>query len=202
MLNICSTYDNPVWKKFSKDENGFWFNERMEIEIKKRVNWCQSRRNNKLQDPKVGKAKQHMSEHMSKHMNAHMLGHMGNGNGNENIDINRDREESVRGEEDKGFKEFLDETLKSWNALCLRFPVLPSVTKITPKRRKHLKERFANKDFVENWNTVLSKIPTSPFLLGKNNQEWVVNFDFLIRNDESYIGVLEGKYHERKAVFR
>ncbi len=36
MLEICKTADSPVIKKFTTDENGFFFNTRMEEEIEKR----------------------------------------------------------------------------------------------------------------------------------------------------------------------
>jgi hypothetical protein len=65
MLNICKTHDSPVWKKFTKDENGFWYQHRMEIEIKKRASYCESRRSNKMKEYEKPK---HMSKHMSGHM--------------------------------------------------------------------------------------------------------------------------------------
>lgn len=47
VLNICKTYDEDVMKKFIKDANGLYFNERLEIEIDKRKRYCNSRRENK-----------------------------------------------------------------------------------------------------------------------------------------------------------
>lgn len=46
MYNICKTYDSPVWKKFKKDKDGNWFNERMDFEKQKRINYSESRRKN------------------------------------------------------------------------------------------------------------------------------------------------------------
>ncbi len=65
MLNICKTHDSLVWKKFTKDENGFWYQHRMELEIKKRASYCESRRSNKMKEYDKPK---HMSKHMSGHM--------------------------------------------------------------------------------------------------------------------------------------
>lgn len=79
MLNICKTYDNPVWSKFIKDAQGLWYQERMDIEKQKRIKYCESRRNNKM--------KEYDSEHMSKHMTKHMSTHMENENGNRNVVI-------------------------------------------------------------------------------------------------------------------
>lgn len=43
LLHILKSYDNRVWEKFIKDENGNYYNERMDIEIKKRFEYCNSR---------------------------------------------------------------------------------------------------------------------------------------------------------------
>jgi uncharacterized protein YdaU (DUF1376 family) len=77
MLNICKTYDSPVWQKFVKDANGGWYNERMELEKEKRIKYCASRRSNKM--------KEYEHEHMSEHMSEQVSRHMDNGNENENV---------------------------------------------------------------------------------------------------------------------
>jgi len=48
MINICKTYDSPVLKKFKKDQEGYYYQERMEREIQKRVSYSESRRNNRF----------------------------------------------------------------------------------------------------------------------------------------------------------
>ena len=60
MLDICQTYDNPVWTKFKVDENGLYYNERLEIEANRRSAYCLSR---KL----IRGSKRHTSPHMSLH---------------------------------------------------------------------------------------------------------------------------------------
>ena len=78
MLNICKTHDSPIFAKFTKDKTGNWFNERMDLEKKKRATYCESRRSNKMKQYIKKPKDKHMSEHMSLHMD----------NGNENRDIN------------------------------------------------------------------------------------------------------------------
>jgi hypothetical protein len=51
MLNICKTYDKDIFSKFIRDNNGLYYNERLDNEINRRVNYCESRRKNKL--PKI-----------------------------------------------------------------------------------------------------------------------------------------------------
>jgi len=46
MLSVCFTHDSPVFKKFNKDENGCYYNRRMEKEIIKRRLYEESRQKN------------------------------------------------------------------------------------------------------------------------------------------------------------
>ena len=47
MLIVCGKYDEKIFSKFSKDENGNYYNERMEEESIKRRKFTESRRNNR-----------------------------------------------------------------------------------------------------------------------------------------------------------
>lgn len=58
---ICKTYDEDVMSKFLKDDNGLYYNERLENEIVKRKNYSESRRNNR-------KNKENISLSYEKHM--------------------------------------------------------------------------------------------------------------------------------------
>ena len=44
---ICKSYDNDVFSKFKRDENGLYYNERLENESIKRKKYCESRGQNK-----------------------------------------------------------------------------------------------------------------------------------------------------------
>jgi len=48
MLNICERHDAKIFKKFAKNEEGLYFNERMLRETTRRKEYSQSRRNNRL----------------------------------------------------------------------------------------------------------------------------------------------------------
>lgn len=45
MLSICSVYDNDVFEKFTQDDDGMYYNERLEAETMKRIKYSESRRN-------------------------------------------------------------------------------------------------------------------------------------------------------------
>ena len=75
MLNICKSYDNPVFSKFTKDTDGLYYNVRMDEEIEKRINFCNSRASNRkghTKDNKICKS---------------YVKHMDNENDNDNINI-------------------------------------------------------------------------------------------------------------------
>ena len=48
MLQICGSVDNEVFTKFIKDDNGLYYNERLEVEANKRKAYTDSRRANRL----------------------------------------------------------------------------------------------------------------------------------------------------------
>jgi len=50
MLNICKTYDKDIFEKFTRDENGLFYNKRLENEVNRRLNYCESRRKNKMSE--------------------------------------------------------------------------------------------------------------------------------------------------------
>jgi len=77
-LNLGSNATNSVMEKFTRKNDGTFYNKRMQIEINKRANYTESRRNNRL-------TKKTYDVSYEKHMS----GHMDNENENENEDINR-----------------------------------------------------------------------------------------------------------------
>jgi uncharacterized phage protein (TIGR02220 family) len=89
MLEICGTYDERIFSKFVKDENGLYYNVRMEVEANKRRAYIESRSNNRKGN-KNEDMKEHMKKDMNEDMSNHMTSHMENENINENInkDIN------------------------------------------------------------------------------------------------------------------
>lgn len=85
-----------VRDKFVQDDDGLFYNKRMQDEMEKRYKYVESRRRNlsKSVDKSVDKSKtsshmethmnDHMTTHMTDHMDAHMRAHMDNDNDNDN----------------------------------------------------------------------------------------------------------------------
>lgn len=76
-----------IWEnikhKFIQDENGLWYNERLEVEKENRKRFTESRRKN------LKGNNSHMEKHKDSHMGNHKASHMENENENENISFNR-----------------------------------------------------------------------------------------------------------------
>ena len=47
MLNICKEFNEDIFSKFKKDDEGNYYNERLEYESNKRKEYSESRRNNR-----------------------------------------------------------------------------------------------------------------------------------------------------------
>lgn len=85
MLDVCQSYDSPVFKKFIKDENGNWYNKRMDEEFQKRRNYCESRRKSR----QIGIEKQKKKQRTSQRTSPTTSGRMENENENTNTNINK-----------------------------------------------------------------------------------------------------------------
>ena len=75
MISICLSVDSPVIKKFVKDEDGNFYNERMEEEKVKRANYCKSRSNTKSGRKKkksYGKSYENHTINKDKDVNIHI----------------------------------------------------------------------------------------------------------------------------------
>jgi len=85
---IARESDSELIEKFSVDEVGKYFNERMEIESEKRRKYSESRRNNRKGSPTYEKDMKKICKTYEKHMSPHME--------NENEDVNIDENKKVK----------------------------------------------------------------------------------------------------------
>jgi len=117
MINICQTYDEDIFSKFEKDEEGLYFNRVLEGHINKRKDYAESRRNNRLKaftannstvkpaDIKKVKGKKDMIDISSSYDQ-----HMENVIVNENVIINKeDKIKKAQEKLKKEIAEFIEE---------------------------------------------------------------------------------------------
>ena len=113
MLSICKSYSEEIFSKFKQDDEGNYFNERLEQEANKRKAYSESRRNNRK--------KKDINEKDMKNICNSYEEHMENENINENISLIKDN--SKRGckgkkEEEKiHFAEFVSMTNAEYEKL-------------------------------------------------------------------------------------
>lgn len=96
ILNICKTHNEEIFSKFKIDEEGNYYNERLETEINKRKAYSESRRNNR----KKKEEKTTYEEDMKNICNSYEE-HMEN----ENININKNIIKNNSKKDSKGKKE-------------------------------------------------------------------------------------------------
>ena len=122
---------------------------------------------------------------------------------NTDIDIEKDIEEDI----EKDIEEDIEkdttkeppapyETIKDlYNSICKD---LSKIRSISSSRKRHLKARW--KQFEYNLGTFeecFKKVQASDFCKGKNERGWKADFDWLIKNDNNMVKVLEGKYDNK-----
>lgn len=120
MLNICKTYNEDIFSKFIKDEEGNYYNERLEYEANKRKAYSESRRNNRKKKEETKTYEEDM-KNICNSYEEHMENENINININKNIINNKDnRKRGSKGkkEEEKiHFAEFVSMTNAEYDKL-------------------------------------------------------------------------------------
>jgi hypothetical protein len=80
--------------------------------------------------------------------------------------------------------------LESWNHFASNHG-LSQIKELTKSRKAKIKVR---KFELEEFNRILTAIEKSPFLLGINDRNWKIDFDWIFENDSNALKILEGKY--------
>lgn len=90
-----------------------------------------------------------------------------------------------------------EEIKNLYNQLC---PSLPRITKITDSRKRHIKARWKEvSGNIDVFKGLFEMTEKSKFLTGNNDRDWKADFDWLIKNNDNYTKVLEGKYSNDRA---
>jgi len=85
--------------------------------------------------------------------------------------------------------------MHEWNEFAFKNS-LSSMTSLTDSRKKKLQARLKNGDFKKLFGDALIEIKKSQYLLGAKG--WKVSFDWLIKNDENILKVVEGNYRDKE----
>ena len=87
-----------------------------------------------------------------------------------------------------------EKVVTSFNEICKSFS---PVKQLTDKRKKHIRARYA-KHPLDEILTVFKKMEASSFLKGDNNRGWQASFDWVFKNEDNFVKVLEGKYDDKE----
>ena len=163
MLSICKAYDSEIFEMFLKDEEGLFYNERLEAEATKRSTYAQSRRNNAKGIKSNNKQPKTYVKHMPKHME--------NENENENRDINTDVNTVEIYPTFQDFWELYDKKTGNKSLIKIKFDKLPQ--KIKEKIIDYLPnylESTPDKAYRKNPQTFLNNKSWEDEIITKKNE--------------------------------
>ena len=73
---------------------------------------------------------------------------------------------------------------------------LPSVSKLTDKRKEKIKVRWNEHPDMDWWQELFTRINASEFLTGGGPRGWKADIDWIVNSETNMVGVLEGKYDQ------
>ncbi len=133
---------------------------------------------------------------------------------NKNIEFERELEKELESEEDKDRSPSVpyQDISELYNRYC---PDMTKVIKMSDRRREHLRARWKEisklilgqydnipEDLKEQilsvFELIFRKAGSSKFMNGKNDKNWHGDFDWIIKNNNNFTKVLEGKYDNDK----
>lgn len=166
MLEMCGSYDERIFSKFVKDEQGCYYNERMEQETEKRRKYSESRSNNR----KKKKCKD-VVEDVSDTSKTYLK------------DMENENENIIKNKID--YNSFID----IYNTQCFN---LSQVMKLTDKRKKAI-ANFLKSMTIDDFEKACIIANNTPFLCGQSKSGWKASFDFIIKTDNA-TKIIEGVY--------
>lgn len=86
--------------------------------------------------------------------------------------------------------------LESWNQLP---SPIKNIRAITSTRKKKITAKINQGLTIDEIIGAIQKINESNFCKGENNQNWVIDFDWIFKNDSNITKLLEGKYDNRQS---
>lgn len=144
MIKICGSYDEDIWRKFTKDGDKY-YNVRMKTEAEKRKKYAESRSENRK-----GKVKDKKDmNNISKSYDSHMV----NENINENIIIIKDKFESFR-KKYPGIKLGAETELKNFQKHNDWRDVINNLQSIIDDQISYRKAKKQRGEFVPEWKNL------------------------------------------------
>ena len=115
-----------------------------------------------------------------------------NENVNVNENVNENENEDVKKASPKKSSTTASTVVEAYHRLC---PSLPAVSMISEQRKKAIRARLRSGYTLADFERAFEKAERSRFLRGANKNNWMADFDWLMR-DGNLPKVLEGKYDD------
>lgn len=159
MLQICGEYDEELYSKFKKDDDGKYYNERLQKETIKRKKYSESRRQNRMGGAKKDEEKpSHDDTYDSTYVETYD-GHMENRNRDRDISTNKDNVEKRK----TAKKDLPKKTYGEFNNV-----------KLTDEDYEKLKEKFP--DYEDKIEALSIGIDSKGYKY-KNHYSTILNWD-------------------------
>lgn len=154
LLSICQQKSEEIFSKFIQDENGNYYNQRLEIEINKRNAYSESRRNNRKKKEENNISKTYEKD-MLNICNSYVE-HMENENINENINEIVNRDNRGMGEEEEETSANCGDCIEHKKAKTFCKPTVAEITNYCLERNNRVDaQRFY--DFYESKGWLIGK---------------------------------------------
>ena len=82
---------------------------------------------------------------------------------------------------------------EEWNRMAKECGV-HAARGLTEKRRAKLRARWKDERFRSGYRAALERVRRSRFCCGKNDRGWKANFDWFVRDDTTWLKLVEGRY--------
>ena len=159
MLQICGEYDEELYSKFKKDDDGKYYNERLQKETIKRKKYSESRRQNRMGGAKKDEEKPSYDDTYDYTYVETYDGHMENRNRNIDISTNKDNVEKRK----TAKKDLPKKTYGEFNNV-----------KLTDEDYEKLKEKFP--DYEDKIEALSIGIDSKGYKY-KNHYSTILNWD-------------------------
>jgi len=194
LQRICNYPSN--WKKsWSNIKHCFYenggklYHKRLEEERKKQLEW---KKKSRLGGIKSGESRRQLkggSRVVEPKGNSSSSSSSSSSSAKEKPIIPKGRKNNI-----EKFKDKIIAIQKAWNSFAVKEGFV-EVLKINESRKNKLRLRIKEELF--DINKILIAAKKQPFLMGENEREWAITFDFIIANDSNFIKILE-LYYLRK----
>lgn len=90
----------------------------------------------------------------------------------------------------------IKEIFNLYNDICTS---LTNARSLTDKRKRHIKARWREEQDIDVFHEVFEKAEASSFLAGDNDRNWQADLTWIVKNNENFNKILEGKYNDKSS---